>query len=83
MWAKMSGMERGDVPREWIGQMVRARIKTRRGGEYLVLARLAAVNDDETQLFGGEAFATEAGGPEITKAYPWASLVDVRPSKIG
>ena len=63
--------------------MVRARIKTRRGGEYLVLARLAEVNDDGIELFADEAFATEAGGPEITKAYPWASLVDVRPSKIG
>jgi D-aminopeptidase len=79
----MSGMERGDVPREWIGQMVRVRIKTRRGGEYLVLARLAEVNDDGIQLFGGDASATEAGRLEITKAYPWASLVDVRPSKIG
>ena len=63
--------------------MVRARIKTRRGGEYLVLARLAEVNDDGIQLFGGEASAAEAGRPEITKAYSWASLVDVRPSKIG
>jgi hypothetical protein len=63
--------------------MVRVRIKTRRGGEYLVLARLAEVNDDGIQLFGGEASATEAGRLEITKAYPWASLVDVRPSKIG
>jgi hypothetical protein len=63
--------------------MVRVRIKTRRGGEYLVLARLAEVNDDGIRLFGGEASAAEAGGPESTRACPWASLVDVRPSKIG
>jgi hypothetical protein len=70
-------MERGDIPRDWIGQMVRAKIKTRRGGEYLVLARLAEVNDDGIQLFGGEAFDTEAGRREITRVYPWTSLVDV------
>jgi hypothetical protein len=39
-------MERGDVPKAWIGQRVRARIKTRRGGEYLVLAELAEVDDE-------------------------------------
>ena len=63
--------------------MVRARIKTRRGGEYLVLARLAEVNDDGIKLFGDEASATEAGRREITRAYLWASLVYVLPLKIG
>jgi hypothetical protein len=79
----MSIMERGDVPRDWIGQMVRARIKTRRGGEYVVFAELADINDEGIELCGGTAPGTEAGRPEVTRAYPWASLVDVRPAKIG
>jgi hypothetical protein len=72
-------MEREDVPKAWMGQRVRVRIKTRRGGEYLVFGELAAVNDEGIELFGGPAHGTKAGRPEITKAYPWASLVDVQP----
>ena len=63
--------------------MVRARIKTRRGGEYVIFAELADINDEGIELFGGTTPGTEAGRPEVTRAYPWASLVDVRPAKIG
>jgi hypothetical protein len=77
----MGGMERGDVPKAWIGQRVRARIKTRRGGEYLVLAELAEVDDEGIRLFSGQA-AAKAGRSEVTRAYPWASLVDVQPEEV-
>jgi hypothetical protein len=66
----------------WIGQRVRAQIKTRRGGEYLVLAELSTINDEEVRLFSGKALATKAGSSEGTMPYPWASLVDVQPAKI-
>lgn len=79
----MVGMKRWDVPGAWIGQRVRAGIETRRGGEYPVFAELADANDGGNQLFGGEALATGAGRPESTRVSPWASLVDVQPSKTG
>ena len=78
----MGGMERGDVPKAWIGQRVRARIKTRRRGEYLVLAELAEVDDERIRLFSGQACAAKAGTSEVTRAYPWASLVDVQPEEV-
>jgi hypothetical protein len=62
-------MERGDVPTAWIDQWVRARIKTRRGGgEYLVLAELADINDERIRLFNSKALATKAGNSEIARA---------------
>ena len=57
-------------------------VEPRCEGEYLVLAELADVNDEESWLFSGNAFATKAGSSEGTKPYPWASLVDVPPAKI-
>jgi len=73
----------GGVPKAWVGWRVRARIKTRRGGEYLVVDGLADVDDEGIHLFGGEAHGTKAGRSEITRAYPWASLVNAQPSKVG
>ncbi len=62
--------------------MVRARIKTRRGGEYLVLAELVHVDDEGIRLLSGQAHTTKAGRSQVGRAYPWASLVDVQPIEV-
>jgi hypothetical protein len=61
----------------------RARIKTCHGGEHLIFAELAGVNNERIQLFGSKAHGPKPGRSTITGAGSGASPLDVRPSKIG
>jgi hypothetical protein len=48
----MDGMERSDVSKAWIGLTVRARIRTRRGGQYLVMGKLVEVDEEGIKIMG-------------------------------
>jgi hypothetical protein len=65
-------MERSDVPDAWVGLRVRARIKTNRGGEYLVLGWLADVDDAGVKIMAGSP-SGEA------RSYPWECIAGVEP----
>ena len=72
----MSGMEPGDVPKAWIGQRVRARVKSRRGGEYLVLGKLVEVNEEGIKIMAGSRSAEDSGLRDARR-YPWDRVVSV------
>jgi hypothetical protein len=69
-------MERPQVSHSWIGQAVRARIKTRRGGEYLVLGRLVEVNEEGIKVMAGSS-SGQAAGFQDARRYPWGRVVSV------
>ena len=71
-------MRYGDVPEAWIGLGVRAKIKTRRGGEYLVLGELVEVNEEGARITPGPR-SVEAASRGNANLYPWDRVVSVEP----
>lgn len=74
----MDGMQYGDVPIARIGLGVRARIKTRRGGEHLVLGDLVEVNEEGARITAGSR-SVEAASRGDVNLYPWDRVVSVEP----
>ena len=71
-------MQYGDVPEAWIGLGVRARIKTRRGGEYLILGELVGVNEEGARITVGPR-SVEASSRGEANLYSWDRLASVEP----
>jgi hypothetical protein len=74
----MDGMERSDVSKAWIGLAVRARIRTRRGDQYLVLGKLVEVNEEGMRIMVGSR-SGEASGLQDASRYPWDCVGSVEP----
>jgi hypothetical protein len=74
----MDGVERRDVSKAWIGLTVRARIRTRRGGQYIVLGKLVEVNEEGIKIMAGSRLAEESGLQDV-HLYPWDRVVSVEP----
>ena len=69
-------MQRRDVSKAWIGRTVRARIKTRRGGQYIVLGKLVEVDEEGLKIMAGSRSAEESGLRDARR-YPWDRVVSV------
>jgi hypothetical protein len=74
----MDGVERRDVSKAWIGLTVRARIRTRRGGQYIVLGKLVEVNEEGIKIMAGSRSAEESSLRDARR-YPWDRVVSVEP----
>ncbi len=74
----MNRMERSDVSKAWIGLTVRARIRTRRGGQYLVLGKLVEVDEEGIKIMASSRSAEESGLQDARR-YPWDCVVSVEP----
>jgi hypothetical protein len=74
----MDGMEKSDVSESWIGLAVRARIRTRRGGQYLALGTLVRVNEEGIELMTDSRWGEASDRPGV-RLYPWERVVSVEP----
>jgi hypothetical protein len=74
----MGGTQRKDVSKAWIGRTVRARIRTRRGGQYIVLGKLVEVNEEGIKIMAGSRSAEESSLRDARR-YPWDRVVSVEP----
>jgi hypothetical protein len=71
-------MEQRDVSKAWIGHTVRVRIRTRRGGQYIVLDKLLEVDEEGIKIMAGAGSAEESGLRDA-RHYPWDRVVSVDP----
>jgi hypothetical protein len=74
----MDGMERSDVSKAWIGRTVRARIRTRRRDQYIVLGKVVEVDEEGIKIMAGSRSAEESGHRNARR-YPWDRVVSVEP----
>jgi hypothetical protein len=74
----MGGTQRKDVSKAWIDRTVRARIRTRRGGQYIVLGKLVEVDEEGIKIMAGSRSAEESG-LRNARRYPWDRVVSVEP----
>ena len=63
-------MGRDGVPESWIGKGVTVEVRTRKGGNYLVLGRLHDATNERLTL--------DPSGSQRLKSYPWETIADVR-----
>lgn len=71
-------MERRDVSKAWIELTVRARIRTRRGGQYIVLSKVVEVNEEGIKTMAGSRSAEESSLRDARR-YPCDRVVSVEP----
>jgi hypothetical protein len=74
----MGGTRRKDVSKAWIGRTVRARIRTRHRGQYIVLGKLVEVDEEGIKIMAGSRSAEESG-LRNARRYPWDRVVSVEP----
>jgi hypothetical protein len=69
-------LEQQRAAESWVGRTVKARIKTRRGGEYLAIGKLVDVNEERIRLLTGSG--GEPWSLEDASSYPWSSVAGVQ-----
>jgi hypothetical protein len=67
-------VERRNISKAWIGRTVRARIRIRRGGQYIVLGKLVEVNEESIKIMAGSRSADESDLRDARR-YPWDRIV--------
>jgi hypothetical protein len=72
----MDGVERRDVSKAWIGHTVRARIRTRRGDQYVVLGKLVEVDEESIKIMADSRSAEESSLRDARR-YPWDRVVSI------
>jgi hypothetical protein len=71
-------MDEQKVLKSRVSHTVRARIKTRRGGQYIVLGKLVEVNEEGIKIMTCSRLAEESDLQDV-RSYPWDRVVSVEP----